>query len=219
MDFVGIRTTFITSTGLKPADFIIMKVKGISKYIADALWEKLPAVMENYAATKVPEQVYAGVKKRTGKLGKSFIPMWRKINQYAMEVGGYWDYTTAPHMATHMQSGPPAIFPDTKKWLTIPVKGGEADVYPRKSVLSWGDAVKFVPLTPFLAMWVLAGKENREKGKSGARYKTVLFWGRKSVSTPRELDNEAINKYLTDYIDERAIAIASQAVDTYQGGD
>lgn len=80
--------------------------------------------------TLASNYIYKKLTKETGKIAKSMtLSDTRRVNQYAMDVGFYFDPKIAPHASTQIPDGDPGMvrISGKGKQLSIPLTGGPAD--------------------------------------------------------------------------------------------
>jgi len=91
-------------------------------HLDNSLDRAIKKIRDNY--------IYKKLTRDTGKLGKSMTPYKRKINQYALEIGLWFDKKIAPHAATQIPYDDRGltIINMKGKMLTVPIKGTPADI-------------------------------------------------------------------------------------------
>lgn len=150
----------------------------MKSYVMNHIFNNLDSVLSRYISSARADLVYGPNKltKRTGLLGKSMMPFKQKINQFSFRAGMEWK-GNVPYLNTHVGYGWQTITPKKGTYLTIPIKGSPADVYPRKGVLSFNAKFNKTNKTWFT-------------GRDWEHRINALFVGKTSVRIKRRVSEE-----------------------------
>lgn len=160
------------------------KFKNLSKrlpsYITKYMYEHIDSSLDSAIKRIRDNYVYKKLTRDTGKLGRSMTPYKRRVSPTSLEYGLWFDTRIAPHAATQIPENDRGltIIKSKGKKLTIPIKGGPADVKGRRLIAA--------------GMGLTA--------KRGILYKGEVpyFTLKTSVTVPQRIYRSTIREYLTD---------------------